>query len=496
MSHNPVPPPTTVFGTLRRLGPGLIIAGAIVGSGELVATTKVGAEAGFWLLWLIIIGCVVKVFTQIEFGRHTIVHSETPMQALDSVPGPRYKVGWILWYWVGMMGLLVTMQGGVLGGVGQALAIAYPLTDDGAAYNALQEERIATQIAYAQFNPAAAVERATLSAELTAVETRIAEAPQPYDTDLWATALALLTALVLYFGRYRLIQTVSTLCVGLFTLVTIATFVGLQNTEYAVTGAQIAQGLQFRLPPAVADLNPLTTALAAFGLIGIGAGELIMYPYWCLEQGYARHTGPQDDSAAWLARAKGWIRVLHVDAWLSMAVYTGTTILFFLMGASVLGQSGLNPAGSDMVRTLAEMYAPVFGDWAVSVFVFGAFVVLYSTFFVNAAGNARMASDALVQFGVLPSDEARQRWVQRLSVIWPLVSLALYLLVQAPVAMILAGGLAQAIMLPILGGAALFFRHRRSHPNLRPGWLWDICLLLSCSAFLIVAVWSLVNLFG
>ena len=148
----------------------------------------------------------------------------------------------------------------------------------------------------------------------------------------------------------------------------------------------------------------------------------------------------------------------------------------------------------DMVRTLAEMYAPVFGDWAVGVFVFGAFVVLYSTFFVNAAGNARMASDALVQFGVLPNDAARQRWVQRLSVVWPLVSLALYLLVQAPVAMILAGGLAQAIMLPILGGAALFFRHRRSHPHLRPSRLWDVCLLLSCVAFLIVAGWSVVNL--
>ena len=60
-------PPTSLFGILRRLGPGLIVAGSIVGSGELIATTKTGAEAGFWLLWLIIIGCVIKVFTQVEF---------------------------------------------------------------------------------------------------------------------------------------------------------------------------------------------------------------------------------------------------------------------------------------------------------------------------------------------------------------------------------------------------------------------------------------------
>ena len=53
-------PPTTSLGILKQLGPGLIIAGSIVGSGELIATTAVGAEAGFVLLWLIIIGCLIN----------------------------------------------------------------------------------------------------------------------------------------------------------------------------------------------------------------------------------------------------------------------------------------------------------------------------------------------------------------------------------------------------------------------------------------------------
>ncbi|MDW8038941.1 MAG: hypothetical protein RMI90_13010, partial [Thermoguttaceae bacterium] len=54
-------PPTEVWKILGRLGPGLIIAGAIVGSGELILTPKTGAQAGFSLLWLIILGCVIKV---------------------------------------------------------------------------------------------------------------------------------------------------------------------------------------------------------------------------------------------------------------------------------------------------------------------------------------------------------------------------------------------------------------------------------------------------
>ena len=68
--------PTTVWGILRRIGPGLIVAGSIVGSGELIATTVTGAQAGFWLLWLIIIGCVIKVFVQVELGRYAITHAQ------------------------------------------------------------------------------------------------------------------------------------------------------------------------------------------------------------------------------------------------------------------------------------------------------------------------------------------------------------------------------------------------------------------------------------
>src|SRR5690349_21834005 len=95
-------PPTKLGGILARLGPGLIIAAAIVGSGELIATTKTGAAAGFTLLWLILLGCIVKVFAQVEFGRYTIVTGNTAMQGMNEVPGPRLKANWILWFWAAM----------------------------------------------------------------------------------------------------------------------------------------------------------------------------------------------------------------------------------------------------------------------------------------------------------------------------------------------------------------------------------------------------------
>ena len=69
--------PTTITGILRNVGPGMILAGSIVGSGELIATTRTGAEAHFDFLWLIIIGCIIKVFAQIELGRYAITSGGT-----------------------------------------------------------------------------------------------------------------------------------------------------------------------------------------------------------------------------------------------------------------------------------------------------------------------------------------------------------------------------------------------------------------------------------
>src|SRR5437763_263357 len=130
-------PPVDVMGIVARLGPGLIIAGSIVGSGELIGTTKTGAEAGFWLLWLIIIGCVIKVFVQVELGRDAVVRGKTTMDALSEVPGPRIAGhgNWILWYYFLMFAAGIGQLGGIVGGVGQAMAISMPLTEHGRQFN-------------------------------------------------------------------------------------------------------------------------------------------------------------------------------------------------------------------------------------------------------------------------------------------------------------------------------------------------------------------------
>jgi Mn2+/Fe2+ NRAMP family transporter len=559
-------PPRTIRGILGRLGPGMIIAGSIVGSGELIATTLTGATAGFWLLWLIIVGCVIKVFVQVEFGRFTISSNQTTMAGLNEVPGPVAHVSllgapgsrslrgnWLLWYWALMFVVSLGQLGGIVGGVGQALAISLPLTDQGRQVNELQDTQIGIRVTEAQIALATkrAVEerdatkrqsaasrldeleihlqnlraqRETLSERLPtqqddlpttdsaapatdlgflgrlSVWARDLWARATSDDKLWAGVVTLVTVGLLVRGRYGLIQTFSTILVASFTLVTILNLFALQaHEDWAIRLADLANGLSFRLTPEAeipAKTSPLVIALATFGIIGVGANELIAYPYWCQEKGYARFTGPRDDTPAWAARAHGWMRVMQWDAWCSMIVYTFATVAFYLLGAAILGRIGLVPAGMEMVRTLGVMYEPVFGSWAKTMFLFGAFAVLYSTFFVANAGHARIVTDALGVLNIGPrTDEGKQRWISAMCVIFPTLAWLVYVVFPQPTTLVLAGGAMQAFMLPMLATAALYFRYWRCDPRLRPGRTWDCFLWISAIGLMITGGWLVLELF-
>src|SRR6187399_1146030 len=110
-------PPVSFTNRLKFLGPGFILSASIVGSGELIATTVLGAKAGFAALWIIVISCLMKVAVQLEFGKHTILTGETVMGAFNKLPGVRFGKGrWSVWL-IFFMVLLKTVQlGGMLGG--------------------------------------------------------------------------------------------------------------------------------------------------------------------------------------------------------------------------------------------------------------------------------------------------------------------------------------------------------------------------------------------
>jgi Mn2+/Fe2+ NRAMP family transporter len=428
---------------IRHIGPGLILTASIVGSGELIVTPKLAGDEGFKLLWLIVLGCIIKVFVQIELGRYAVTKGQTTLEAMDSIPGPRFIVSWLMWVWLAMFVALMFQMAGIVGGIADVFATAGVQSPMGG----------------------------------------------PLDRKWLAVGVGGSCAILLCIGRYRLVENASTFMVVAFTVATIVAVGSLQWSPYAMTASNIAEGFRFEMP------DNFMTAFAAFGVTGVGASELIYYPYWCLEKGYARNVGPQDGSSGWIERARGWIRVMRVDAWFSMVVYTLATVAFYLLGAAVLHAQGLKVTDLAMVSTLAHMYHQSFGAWTFFVFLGGAFFVLYSTAFAATASNARLLADGLTIFKVVkyPRPEDRVKMVRLLVVLLPALSVTLFVLWEKPVSLVFVGAVAQGMMLPFLGGAALYFRYRRTEAELRPGIAWSVGLWIAAISMAVAGVYQVVQ---
>ncbi len=110
---------------MLTLGPGIVLTGGVIGSGELIITPLQAAKFGFVLLWAVIISCLIKYFLQVEVGRHCIVHRRTIFESLNALPGPKFRgTSWIVLLFmlawtpaqigaVGMVGMLTGLLTGL-----------------------------------------------------------------------------------------------------------------------------------------------------------------------------------------------------------------------------------------------------------------------------------------------------------------------------------------------------------------------------------------------
>lgn len=436
-------PPTNFLGRMQYLGPGFILSASIVGSGELIATTLVGAKAGFILMWFIIFSCLVKVAVQLEFGKHAISSGESTMASLNSLPGPKFgKANWSIWTWLILMVAKMMQVGGIVGGVVLATIQFFPW--------------IANQPALA----------------------------------IVSYLVAISVSLLVYQGYYVLIEKASLIMIGAFTIFTLASLIALQSTDMAITSSEFAQGM---VPTIQIDTVLLMIAIGAFGITGVGGDEIMAYNYWLIEKGYAAYTGPKENSADWERRANGWIRIMYWDAILAMFAYTAMTVMFYLLGAAVLHRQGLVPEGSELITTLGNMYTDSLGAWAKYVFVVGAIIVLYSTLFAALAAWTRLFADAFGRIGCydFQDQKARGKAIAIAAWIIPAMWATLFLVMGDPAFMVIIGGLATVVILLIVVFAALYFRYRRLDHRLRPGVPYDLWLWLSSISIFLVAIYVL-----
>lgn len=509
-------PPVGFRQTLRFLGPGIILVGSVVGSGEIMMTTSLGATVGFVMLWWMLASCWGKSIMQAELGRYTVASGETLLHAFNHLPGKlpaaRKKVSWFIYLWLFTLVPSLFGGGGIYGGTGQAVNAALPFLG----------------------------------------------------SEWWTVLLAAGASALILTGTYRFLEGLLLVMVVTFTFVTLLGAVMLQFTPYAVTWEDLRAGLRFEFPVFAVGI-----ALAAYGGTGVSSGETMSYTYWCIEKGYARFAGPTDASAAWARRARGWIRVMQLDVLLTLLMLTCATVPFYLLGAGVLyrkplfvtdqvtpqtvaRESALRPGtlraaflhagvpliepfkietqvagrrwlvtdgpgdtryalrwegdrlavfklpgGVETILTLSQIYTETLGSWAWGLFMLGAFFVLYSTVISGLGAGARMFADGMGVLGFIdPTDyAARLRILRVWAVVAPAITATCYFFVRNPIWMLTISGTVSAMLTPILAGGILYLRYTRLDRRIAPTWKADAALWVCFVLVLTLAAYAIIRQF-
>ena len=432
-------PPTTWRGRMRNLGPGIVVTGSIVGSGEILLTSGLGAAAGFVVLWWVLFSCWIKSLVQAEIARYVVTSGDTYLRALNRVPGkirgPHGPVAWPVW--LGLVGFVpgILGSGGIIGGAGQALGLLLPEV-----------------------------------------------------SGAWATVIAAgAVMLILGSGSYSRFEKVMLVMVISFTFATVVSALLMQTTEFRATGEDILSGLQFDFP-----LEHAVLALAMYGATGVAAGEISAYTYWCIEKGYPSFVGGDHDDPGWVPRAKGWIRVIQTDVWVTLVILTCATLSFFFLGAGVLHGLDEVPSGTETINVLSNMYTLTLGPWSFWLFTVGAFCILFSTVLSGIGGGSRSFPDLLVTLGFIDRQNLalRKKWIRGYIIAMPIVSTLIYLSYQQPIALIIFGATFGAFMLPVQTFITLYLQANRMDQRVRPPrWItWAIIAIFSIQACLSVFI--------
>ena len=414
---------------MKYLGPGIVVSGSIVGSGEILLTAGLGAAVGFVMLWWVLFPCWVKSLIQAELARYVVTSGDTYLRALNrvpgSMPGPHGPVAWPVW--LGLIGFIPGLlgAGGIIGGAGQALGLLLPDFIDG----------------------------------------------------VWATGIAAIAVmLILWSGRYARLEKIMVALVIAFTFATIVSALLMQGTEFLTTAADLRSGFNFDFP-----LEYAVLALAMYGATGVAAGEIAAYTYWCVEKGYPSFVGGDRDAAGWTSRAKGWIRVVQTDVWVTLVILTCATLSFYFLGAGVLHRLEVLPQGAETIHVLSGMYTKTFGPWSYWLFSFGAFCILFSTVLSGIGAGSRSFPDLIVTFGFIDRQNPalRKKWITGYVIAMPIISTLIYVSYQQPIALVIFGASFGAFMLPIQSFLTLYLQRRHLDARVRPRpWVtWMVALI-------------------
>jgi hypothetical protein len=157
---------------------------------------------------------------------------------------------------------------------------------------------------------------------------------------------------------------------------------------------------------------------------------------------------------------------------------------------------GLVPAANDMIAVLSNIYTQTLGPWSLWLFYAGAIATLYGTIFAATAANSRVYADMCRLMGFFAAGDYARRVAYRRGfvVFLTIVPVVLYWVFESPVKMVVAGGLAQAMMLPIVGIATVYLNRRHLPREIAPSRWVTVFLWFSTAVVIAMTAYYAVSL--
>jgi Mn2+/Fe2+ NRAMP family transporter len=417
---NTLDPPTGVGARVRQIGPGIMAAATGVGAGDLVATMVAGSKYGYLLFWAVIVGTVFKLVLAEGVGRWHLASDTTMMY------GWRRLGRWALVYF----GVYAVIWGFVYG--------ATAMSASGLPLNAL----------------------------FPGLSLRY-----------WAMICGVVALLLIWFGRYALIEKIMTVFVGIMfvTVVGTAILVGPNLLE-------IGNGLVPRLPHG--------SIVYVLGLIGGVGGTITMaaYGYWTMSKGWR---GPK------------WLSMMRTDN-AAGYVMTGIFVLAMLViGAELLLGQNIIDGDKGLVQ-LAGTLEQDYGAWARIPFLIGFFAVSFTSVIGVWNGVSLLFADWWRTWR-LPKDAGEPEYtptaieqskVFRGYVLWLTFPPMALLFLDKPFGLTVVYGVLGSLFMPFLAITLLILLNSRHLGSAhRSKWLSNVLLGICVVFFAVVAVNELIGEF-
>ncbi len=426
-------PPQSFGARLKRIGPGILLAAAAIGSGELILTPRAGAMFGISIGWVILVSIGYKLALTLGLARYTIATGEDIFEGFSHLPGPR---NWFVW----MMALVFLL--GAVGYAGIALACGSAL--------------------FAIFPALSMIQ--------------------------WAVVVVVVTFLLLLKGAYGPVEKAA----FVLSLTLIAGVLYSLSVLQPPPGWLLREGIP-RLPPGSGQTLISLLGWTAGGTSTLLYSFWILEKGYARPRG---NPGAAADLSQDHEHFRSWFSLARLDAGVSYMIMMFVSLAFLAIGSITLGTAGpdggpLVPARDETTAVLSRMLTAAAGPQALYIFTIAALAILSSTIIGLVDGKARALRTAVRIIAPRSRRWSDLAWYRAGITSLCLIIFAL-LFTGEPVVLIVLVSALEAPVLSLSAVMLVYLLHARLRREDRPGVVWHIVIVAGTIAYFALFVDALI----